>query len=44
MFGIEDPGIYLAYAAAVACLAFAVVFGIRQWNKEYDEPSDKKRP
>ena len=36
MFGIEDPGIWGAYLLAFACLAFALVFGIRNWNKEDD--------
>ncbi len=43
MFGIEDPWIYLAYIAAGACLVFAVIFGIRNWNKEYDETPKKSK-
>ena len=34
MFGIEDPGIWMAYLLAFACLIFAIVFGIINWNKE----------
>lgn len=37
MFGIHDPGIWLPYALAVACLLFAVWFGITRWNKDSDE-------
>ena len=34
MFGIEDPGIWMAYLLALACLVFAIVFGVINWNKE----------
>lgn len=37
MFGIHDPGIWLAYVLAVVCLAFAVWFGITHWNKDSDD-------
>lgn len=37
MFGINDPGIWLAYLLAVICLIFAVWFGITHWNKDSDE-------
>lgn len=43
MFGIEDPGIYLAYVAAIGCVIFALVFGIKRWNKDYDDETPKKR-
>lgn len=33
MFGITDPGIYMAYLMVFLCLIFAVVFGIVNWNK-----------
>lgn len=34
MFGINDPGIWLAYLLAFACLIFSVVYGIIYWNKD----------
>lgn len=37
MFGINDPGIWLAYLLAIVCLLFAVWFGITYWNKDSDE-------
>lgn len=40
MFGIEDPAIWLAYLASVACLVFAVWFGITHWNKESADEDD----
>lgn len=33
MFGIENPGIYLAYLLVFLCTAFAIGFGIVNWNK-----------
>ena len=42
MFGIEDPGIYLAYLAAIGCVAFALWFGVTRWNRE--EKTDEKNP
>ena len=33
MFGIDDPGIYLAYLFAILCLIGGVVFGMINWNK-----------
>lgn len=38
MFGINDPGIWLAYLLAFACLLYSVWFGITTWDKG-DEPS-----
>jgi hypothetical protein len=37
MFGINDPGIYIAYLAAAGCLAFAIIYGIRKWNEKDKE-------
>lgn len=39
MFGISDPGIYMAYLLVFLCVIFAIVFGIVNWNKgqETDE-------
>lgn len=39
MFGIEDPGIWLPYVLAVACLIFSAWWGISRWNQ--DDESDK---
>lgn len=36
MFGISDPGIYLAYLLVFLCVIFAVIFGIVNWNKGGD--------
>lgn len=33
MFGIEDPGIWIAYLLAFVCLVFAIWYGISRWNK-----------
>lgn len=33
MFGIDNPGIYIAYLLVFLCTAFAIVFGIISWNK-----------
>ena len=37
MFGINDPGIWVAYLAAFLCLAFSVWFGVSHWNKDEKE-------
>lgn len=37
MFGIPDPGIWLAYALAIVCLVFSIWFGITHWNKDSDQ-------
>jgi hypothetical protein len=34
MFGIEDPGIWIAYLLGFLCVAFAVWYGVSRWNKE----------
>ena len=39
MFGIDDPGIWIAYVLIAACVVFAVVFSIRTWNQE-DAPDN----
>jgi len=44
MFGIEDPGIYLAYLLAFGCLLFSVWFGITRWNKEDKDDTDTTNP
>jgi len=34
MFGIKDPGIWIAYVLAFACLFFSLWYGISRWNKD----------
>ncbi len=34
MFGIPDPGIWLAYLLSILCVVFSAWFGIKYWNKE----------
>jgi hypothetical protein len=34
MFGIEDPGIWIAYLLAFICLVFAIWYGVSRWNKD----------
>ena len=34
MFGISDPGIWLAYLLELLCLVFAVWYGIKYWNQD----------
>ena len=43
-FGIEDPGIWLAYLLAFACLIFSLWFGITNWNKGDKESDNPKQP
>ncbi|MCF8362963.1 MAG: hypothetical protein K9G70_10115 [Prolixibacteraceae bacterium] len=38
MFGISDPGIYMAYLLVFLCVIFAVVYGIINWNKGGNDP------
>jgi hypothetical protein len=33
MFGIDDPQVWLAYLLCILAAAFAVVYGILNWNK-----------
>lgn len=40
MFGIEDPGIWMAYLLAFACLIFALWYGLSRWNQEEDTDGD----
>ncbi|MDD4636712.1 MAG: hypothetical protein PHI48_00285 [Bacteroidales bacterium] len=42
MFGIEDPGIWLPYVLAVACLAFSAWWGISKWNKDDESDENEK--
>ena len=34
MFGIDDPGIWIAYLMIVLCLVFSVWYGISHWNND----------
>jgi len=34
MFGINDPGIWVAYLMAFLCLAFSIWYGVSRWNKD----------
>lgn len=43
MFGINDPGIWLAYVLAFACAAYSIWFGITHWNKEDKEEANQKQ-
>jgi hypothetical protein len=34
MFGIDDPGTWIAYLLAFICLAFSIWYGVSRWNKD----------
>jgi len=34
MFGINDPGIYIAYLMMACCVIFAVWYGLSRWNEK----------
>ena len=42
MFGIEDPGIWIAYLMSAGCVIFAAWYGFAHWNEE-DEASKKPK-
>lgn len=42
MFGIENPGIYIAYLLVFICTIFAIVYGIVNWNKGKITPEELK--
>lgn len=44
MFGINDPGIWLAYLSAFLCLLFSLWFGISKWNKGDNDSNNPKQP
>ncbi len=44
MFGINDPGIYIAYIMAIGCVVFSIWFGISHWNKEDKDSDNPKEP
>jgi len=37
MFGIPDPGVYIAYLMMAGCLIFALFYGIIKWNEKDEE-------
>ncbi len=37
MFGISDPGIWMAYLLELGCLVFGVYYGIRYWNEDDED-------
>ena len=37
MFGIDDPGIWIAYLTAFLCLVFSIWYSISNWNKDEKE-------
>ena len=37
MFGIEDPGIWLAYLLIIVSTLVCVVYGVVNWNKDGHE-------
>ncbi len=41
MFGIPDPGIWLAYLLCVASALLCVIYGILNWNKGGDDVTEK---
>lgn len=43
MFGLDSPGVYLAYAASILSAIACIVYGLINWNKGYiDEEEEKK--
>ena len=44
MFGISDPGIWLAYLLALVCLFYSIWFGITHWNKDDEESTNPQQP
>ena len=37
MFGIDDPGIWIAYLMAFLCLAFSIWYSFSNWNKDEEK-------
>lgn len=44
MFGINDPGIWLAYLLAFICLLYSIWFGITHWNKDEKDSTNPQKP
>lgn len=44
MFGIDDPGIWLAYLLAFACLIYSIWFGATHWNKDDKDSTHLQKP
>lgn len=41
MFGIDDPLIYLPYVLSVACVIFAVWYGVKNWSKDDEKDNSQ---
>ncbi|WP_394335440.1 symporter small accessory protein [Massilibacteroides vaginae] len=41
MFGINDPGIWMAYLLTFACFVFSIGYGIVFWNKDKSKNDQK---
>lgn len=44
MFGINDPGIWLAYLLALVCLFYSIWFGVTHWNKDDKDSTNPQQP
>jgi hypothetical protein len=44
MFGIDDPGIWIAYLMGIGCIVFAAWYGIARWNEEDDDSNNPQSP
>ncbi len=42
MFGISDPGIWLAYLLEILCLVFGAWYGIKYWNQNDETTSSRQ--
>ncbi len=44
MFGINDPGVWLAYLLCILSTVFCFIYGVANWNKgdETVRPEDVK--
>ncbi len=42
MFGIESPGIYLAYVGSILSALLCIIYGFINWNKGSIDNSDIK--
>ncbi len=43
MFGISDPGIWLAYLLEILCLVFGAWYGIKYWNQDDETSSSQQK-
>ncbi len=44
MFGINDPGILLAYLLGIGCLVFSIWYGITRWDSEDKDSNNPENP